>query len=178
MKQQLRVEIKGRNEYWRRAVMVEWEHHFPQRKLIAEDESYYLIEAAWLEDLRRVASECFSEVLIMADEMTDKKDQLSRRSALKGIAAGLGAASSLPILSNSVLGQQEHHHGAPEQEAKTKPAGQKAEPLKFFNASQMALITTISELIIPTDDHSPGAKAAGVPAFIDLMVNVSPADTK
>ncbi len=64
MKQQLRVEIKARNEYWRRAVMVEWEHHFPQRTLIAEDERYYLIEAEWLEDLRRVARECFSEVLV------------------------------------------------------------------------------------------------------------------
>ena len=114
----------------------------------------------------------------MSDEMTDKKDQLSRRAALKGIAAGLGAASSLPILSNNVLGQQEHQHGAPAPEAKTKPAGQKAEPLKFFSAPQMALITTLSELIIPTDDHSPGAKAAGVPAFIDLMVSESPEETK
>lgn len=112
------------------------------------------------------------------DDRADEKDQISRRSALKGIAAGLGAASSLPILGNTVLGQQEHNHGAPAQEAKTKPAGQKAEPLKFFNAPQMALVTTISELVIPTDDHSPGAKAADVPAFIDLMVSESPEETK
>lgn len=113
-----------------------------------------------------------------ADDRPDEKDQLSRRSALKSIVAGLGVASSLPILGSSVLGQQEHNHGAPAPEAKTKPAGQKAEPLKFFNAAQMALVTTISELIIPTDDHSPGAKAAEVPAFIDLMVSESPAETK
>ena len=42
----------------------------------------------------------------------------------------------------------------------------------------MALIATISELIIPSDDHSPGAIAAEVPAFIDLMVGESPAETK
>lgn len=69
MKQQLRVEIKARNEYWRRAVMVEWEHRFPQRKLIAEGERYYLIEAEWLADLRRVASECFSEVLVAPEDL-------------------------------------------------------------------------------------------------------------
>jgi len=68
MKQELRVEIRARNEYWRRAVIVEWEHQFPQRKLIAEDESFYLIEAAWLEDLRRVANECFSEVLVAPED--------------------------------------------------------------------------------------------------------------
>jgi hypothetical protein len=38
----------------------------------------------------------------------------------------------------------------------------------------MALIATISELIIPTDDHSPGAIAAEVPAFADLMVSEFP----
>ncbi len=42
----------------------------------------------------------------------------------------------------------------------------------------MALIATVSELIIPTDDHSKGAIAAEVPAFIDLMVSESPAETK
>jgi hypothetical protein len=33
-------------------------------------------------------------------------------------------------------------------------------------------------LIIPTDDHSPGAIAAEVPQFIDLMISESPAETK
>jgi hypothetical protein len=42
----------------------------------------------------------------------------------------------------------------------------------------MALIATISELIIPTDDHSPGAIAAEVPEFIDLMISEAPAEAK
>ncbi len=111
----------------------------------------------------------------MAKKKTD--DSVTRRDALKGIAAGVGVAGSLPVLNTNVLGQQGHaHHGqATSTAAKTAP---KATAPKFFNAPQMALIATVSELIIPTDEHSKGAIAAEVPAFIDLMVSESPAETK
>ena len=36
----------------------------------------------------------------------------------------------------------------------------------------------MADLIIPTDDHSPGARAAETEYFIDLMVSESPAETK
>jgi|SRR5215510_14355431 len=94
-------------------------------------------------------------------------DTISRRTALKIIAVGVGAVSSPPI-----LGQQQHHGMQLEPVAKT------TEPLRFFTASDIATITAISELIIPTDDQSPGAKEAGVPGFIDLMVSESPNETK
>jgi hypothetical protein len=97
---------------------------------------------------------------------------------LKGIAAGLGAAGSLPILGQQIRGQQSPSHDHHGQTAPARTTAQKREPLKFFNAQQLALVATISELIIPTDAHSPGAKAAGVPAFIDLMVSESPEETK
>jgi hypothetical protein len=109
--------------------------------------------------------------------MSEEKDHLSRREALKGIAAGLGAAGSLPVLNQNVLGQQGHSHEGHGQAPK-RVAAKKPEPPKFFSARELALVTTISELIIPTDDHSPGAKAAEVPAFIDLMVSESPEETK
>jgi hypothetical protein len=108
-----------------------------------------------------------------ANAMSDEKNNVSRRDALKGIGA-IGA--SLPVLNANVLARDQDHsaHG---QGAKT--AAKKAPArAKFFNAGQMALIATISELIIPTDDHSPGAIAAEVPEFIDLMISESPAETK
>lgn len=43
--------------------------------------------------------------------------------------------------------------------------------LKFFTATEFELIELISELIIPTDEPSPGALAAGVPAYLDLRVS-------
>jgi Gluconate 2-dehydrogenase subunit 3 len=37
----------------------------------------------------------------------------------------------------------------------------------FFTASELRLLDELTELIIPTDEHSPGARAAGVAAYID-----------
>ena len=46
------------------------------------------------------------------------------------------------------------------------PAADPSAPL-FFTKDEYALLDQLTELIIPTDDHSPGAKAAGVAAYID-----------
>jgi Gluconate 2-dehydrogenase subunit 3 len=101
--------------------------------------------------------------------MSDQNN-VSRRDALKGLAIG----ASLPILGQTVRADVHDHskHGAAGTQTKA------ADKPKFFNADQMALIATISEHIIPTDEHSKGAIAAEVPQFIDLMISESPAETK
>jgi gluconate 2-dehydrogenase subunit 3-like protein len=109
--------------------------------------------------------------------MSEEKNNVSRRDALKGLA-GIGV--SLPVLNTNLLARDQDHnhdHGGHGQADKTatKKTPYKA---KFFNADQMALVATISELIIPTDDHSKGAIEAEVPEFIDLMISESSAETK
>ena len=42
--------------------------------------------------------------------------------------------------------------------------------LQFFSSAQADLLDRLTDLIIPTDDHSPGAHDAKVSLFIDLMV--------
>ena len=37
----------------------------------------------------------------------------------------------------------------------------------FFTAEELALVDELSEMIIPADEHSPGARAARVAAYID-----------
>src|SRR6185312_3531618 len=37
----------------------------------------------------------------------------------------------------------------------------------FFTNDEFRMLDTLTELIIPSDDHSPGARAAGVAAYID-----------
>src|SRR5262249_33341161 len=107
--------------------------------------------------------------------MSEDDNNVSRRTALKGIVAGVGA--SLPVLSTKASANDpEHQHGQHGTAAKTAAA--KSAAPKFFNADQMALIATISELIIPTDDHSKGAIDAEVPQFIDLMISESSTETK
>ena len=38
---------------------------------------------------------------------------------------------------------------------------------KFFSPEEFAMLEELTELIIPADDHSPGARAAGVAAYLD-----------
>ena len=104
--------------------------------------------------------------------MSDEQ-HISRRAALKVIAVGVGTASALPILEETSLGQQSHTGMVME-----KPTAGADQVHRFFNAQELATVATISGLIIPADEHSPGAEAAGVPAFIDLMVSESSTEVK
>src|SRR5690349_7579962 len=49
------------------------------------------------------------------------------------------------------------------------PAPDPTAPL-YFSKDEYQLLDTLTELIIPTDDHSPGAHEAGVARFIDKSV--------
>ena len=40
----------------------------------------------------------------------------------------------------------------------------------FFSKDEFALLDALTELIIPADEHSPGARAAGVAVYIDRTV--------
>jgi len=102
----------------------------------------------------------------MSDDET-----ISRRTALKIIAVGVGTVSATPI-----AGQQ--NHSGMEMGPNLGTPAEAQEDLRFFTAQEMATITIISDLIIPTDEHSPGAKEAGVPGFIDLMVSESPNEAR
>ncbi len=42
---------------------------------------------------------------------------------------------------------------------------------QFFSSSQMGVLDRLTELIIPEDDHSPGAHAAEVNVYIDVVVS-------
>ena len=103
--------------------------------------------------------------------MSDEHN-ISRRAALKVIAVGVGTASALPILEETSLGQHGHTGMVME-----KPAGSAAQVHRFFNTQELATVAAISRLIIPADEDSPGAESADVPAFIDLMVSESSAET-
>lgn len=49
------------------------------------------------------------------------------------------------------------------------PAADTNAPL-YFTPKEFALLDALTELIVPADDHSPGAHAAGVAAYIDRTV--------
>jgi gluconate 2-dehydrogenase gamma chain len=87
---------------------------------------------------------------------------MDRRIALQLIGMGVAAAR--------VGIAQEHLHTI-----KTRPQNY---TLQFFTPAEDRLIDQIAEMILPADDHSPGAHAAGVSKYIDLVVDNSPADVQ
>jgi hypothetical protein len=79
--------------------------------------------------------------------MSDHDNDLSRREAIKLGAAATVAASL----------------GVGDAGAQVRVGG-------FLTEAEFALLDELSEMIIPTDDHSPGARAAKVAAFIDARL--------
>jgi len=82
---------------------------------------------------------------------------LTRRDALK-LAAAAAAMPLLPRPAEAGLA-----------EAAPAAAAVAARPLaaRFFTAPEMKLLDELVEMIIPADDHSGGARAAGVATYID-----------
>jgi len=65
---QLRVEIIGRDEFWKNAVLVEWQHQHPDKKLVPEGTKCYLIDQDWLASLKDIATECNSTVTLAPED--------------------------------------------------------------------------------------------------------------
>lgn len=83
---------------------------------------------------------------------------MQRRDVLKVLAA-----SALPL----------DHAFAAANQCSTSGVGSDLAGYKFafFTPAEQALLERLMEIIIPADAHSPGANAARVPAFADLMIS-------
>jgi hypothetical protein len=94
-------------------------------------------------------------------------EAVSRRTALRTLGATAGAFATWPYLSEGAADAFAHIQKA-----------QPAPKLAFLTAAQYATVDAVAETIIPADDHSPGAKAARVADYIDLLLSESDAATK
>jgi Gluconate 2-dehydrogenase subunit 3 len=100
----------------------------------------------------------------MSDHERESDLDFSRRDALK-IAVGVGAAAMIPLVPADVAEAA--------QKATARPG-----TLKFFTPAQYKAVDALTEIIIPADDRSPGAKGAKVAAFLDVELSGSAADAK
>jgi len=82
-----------------------------------------------------------------------------RREALKIIGA-IGATCAFPFSADELYGQ--HAHPAAQAPLPARP--------RFFSQPEMETVTRMADLIVPATE-TPGAVAAGVPAYIDLVVS-------
>jgi hypothetical protein len=87
---------------------------------------------------------------------------LDRRQAITLLAAG--------VLPARLLEAQHQLHQIAVSPGKYVP--------KFFQPGEHALIDLVAEMILPADDHSPGAHAARVADYIDLVVVNSSTQTQ
>jgi hypothetical protein len=85
---------------------------------------------------------------------------MERRLLLKLIAAGFlpGAASQPGLVSIAT--------------------GATAYQPQYFSTAEMGVLDRLTELIIPEDDHSPGAHAAELNVYIDVVVSEASDDVK
>ena len=90
----------------------------------------------------------------MARRKTDQSD-VTRRQILK---LGAGAAIGAPLVTIEAA------------QKKAAPAGPSKATAKFFTREERAMVDELSEMIIPADDHSPGARAAEVVDYIDARL--------
>lgn len=91
---------------------------------------------------------------------------LSRRDALK-IAVGVGAAAVIPLVPSEVA------DAAQRAVAAGTPAA-----TGFFTAAQHRTVEALTEVLVPADDRSPGAKAARVADHLDFVLNDASAETR
>lgn len=94
-------------------------------------------------------------------EFSSHMSDISRRDLLRNIAVALTAVGTGTLEPLSA----KHVHGEVGKEKKT--AG--AYTPKCFNQHEYATLSTLTEIIIPADDQSAGAREAGAPEFIDLL---------
>jgi hypothetical protein len=92
---------------------------------------------------------------------------ISRRTALKTMSAGAGAAALLPWLSDEAL------LAFVEVQRREGPSSPKVVP-----AASFATLQALVEAIIPADDRSPGAREARVADYIDLLLSESDDELK
>ncbi len=90
--------------------------------------------------------------------MTDSPQTLTRRDMIVTMGAAV-AAAALPGVA-----------------APAGAAAPAASPPRFLTPDEFVLLDELTDLIIPTDAHSPGARLAGVAAYIDgrLAESVEP----
>lgn len=97
-----------------------------------------------------------------------KGNKISRRTMLSFIAGSTCYAMQGRDLLAATSACTSHLHSPAKAAAVLKTPS-----ATIFNKHQQDTIAALAEIIIPRDQHSPGAKAAGVEQFIDEIVAVS-----
>jgi hypothetical protein len=78
--------------------------------------------------------------------------------------SGVGRREMMKLAAGAVIAPALPQTG---QKNSRRPAKAQNKAHRFFTPDEFAMVDELSELIIPTDEHSPGARAAKVAEYID-----------
>jgi hypothetical protein len=99
-------------------------------------------------------------------------EKITRRRAIL-IAAGISAAAVVPLpawAQKAAGGGKGKGSAAKSAPAVQRPSSKPHSARQFFTPEEFAILDEMAELIIPADEHSGGARAAEVAAYIDARV--------
>ena len=95
--------------------------------------------------------------------MSNQPTEVSRRDLLRGIALSV-------TLGGMQVADAQHVHQMAAAEKLTTGAYKP----KALNAHEYATLQKLADLIVPADEHSPGAVESGAAEFIDLLASQNP----
>src|SRR5438045_635154 len=98
--------------------------------------------------------------------MSDQVEDVSRRDLLRNIGALTLTTFGVNVVSAEAA---QHVHNAVSDVKKSQGPYKP----KCFTASEYKTLQRLADMIIPADEHSPGALAAGAPEFIDFLSSQS-----
>ena len=102
-----------------------------------------------------------------------QSEGISRREVLKNLTGAIAVAALAPWRGSALVGAMAVPSGIRTPQPAIPAVG--TENASFFAPREKEMVATVADLIIPTDEVSPGARAAGVHDWIDFVVANSPA---
>jgi Gluconate 2-dehydrogenase subunit 3 len=100
----------------------------------------------------------------MAKSEDERQGDSRERRRDENAAAGVGRREMMKLAAGAIIAPALSQTGP---KNGRRPAKAQTETHRFFTPDEFVIVDELSELIIPTDEHSPGARAAKVAEYID-----------
>jgi hypothetical protein len=100
----------------------------------------------------------------MAKSEDERRGGSRKRRRGENATAGVGRREMMKLAAGAIIAPALPQTGP---KNRRPPAKAQTNGRRFFTPDEFAMVDELSEMIIPTDEHSPGARAAKVAEYID-----------
>jgi len=103
----------------------------------------------------------------MANNEEERRGDDAARRQGENATADVGRREMMKLTAGAIIAPALPQTGT---KNRRPPAKAQTPTHRFFTHDEFAMVDELSELIIPTDEHSPGARAAKVAEYVDLRL--------